>query len=132
MPVQRLRIVETMPYITSVSVEVQNCRCLSYNSQGLLYEVADDPAPVLRREAHVLIRETEGARSLDEHASTLRLFRVEEQGVLVVVEPTNHRDDEQNEDDDPAVHPVDENKDEDRCAADPPEFPEEESEEATE
>ena len=49
-----------------------------------------------------------------------------------MVEPANHRDNEKNENNNPAVHPVDEDEYEDGRAADSPKFPEEDCEEATE
>ena len=65
---------------------------------------------------------------MDKDSSTLWLLGIVEQRVLVVVEPANYRDDEEEEYDDPSVHPVDEDKDEDCGTTDPPELPEEKSE----
>ena len=123
---------QSMSDVTSVPVEIQDGRCLSDVCRRLLYEISDNPATVFRREADIFVRETEGTGRLDEHSSTLRLFGVVQQRVLVVIEPANHRDDEQDQDNDPAVHPVDEDEDENRGSAYSPEFPEEERQETTE
>ena len=131
MAIQSLSVVQPVSNIPRVAMEIEHSGGMSDGCRGLLDKIPDNSTPVFRREANVLISETQRAGSLYKDSGTLGLLRVVQQGVLVVIEPANHRDDEQDQDDDPAVHPVDQDEDEDGRTADPPELPEEKGEEAT-
>ena len=108
MSVQRLSIVQPMSDIAGIAVEIEDGGSLSDGCLRLFYEIADNPTPVFGCETDVLVGKTEGIGCLNKHSSTLGLFRVEQERVLVVVEPANNRDDEEDEYDDASVHPVDE------------------------
>ena len=88
-------------------------------------------AAILCGEEDVLVGEAKRAGRLDEDPGALGLLRVVEEGVLVVVQPSDDRNDQQHEDDGSPVHPVDEDQNQDGGSADPPELPQQEGEETT-
>ena len=120
-----------MSNVAGIAMEVQQSGHLGHEAHWLLDEVTGYLSSVLCRKTDCLVRQAQGTGCLDKHSSTLGLFGIVDERVLVVVEPPDHRDDEQDEYYDAAVHPVDENEKQNGCPTDPPEFPEKKGQHST-
>ena len=100
-----------MSDIPGVAMEIQHGRSLPDGCRGLFYEIADNSTAVFSSETHVLVGEAQRAWRLYKHTRTLGLLWIVQQRVLVVIEPSNHSDNEQDENYDPSIHPVNEDED---------------------
>ena len=88
---QSLGIVETVANIPGVPVQVKDGGRLADDSGGLFDEVCAQSHAIRGGDVGVLVGQAEGAGGLDKHAGTVGLFRVIDEGVLVVVKgPHNH------------------------------------------
>ena len=129
---QCLRVVKPMSDVTRIPVKIQHGGDFGDYTRGLFDEVASYLGTVLSREVDTLVGQPDRAWGLNKDTSALRLIRIVDEGVLVVIEPTNDSYDEEDEDNDTAIHPVDQNEKQDGCPTYPPELPEEKGQHSTE
>ena len=114
---------ETMTNVPSVSMEIKHSRHLTNNGWWLFDEIGSDTHPIRCCEGNVLIRKSQGTWCLYKHTSTLWLFWVIEERILIVVEATNDDNDQQDEDGHAPIHPIDQHQQQDGRTTYTPELP---------
>ena len=89
MLVQDLGIVQPVANVTGVAMEIEYSGDFGRQWTILLNEIGSYLNIVLGGQEMVLVRQPKGARQLDKDSRTLRLLRIVQEGVLVMIEGSN-------------------------------------------